>query len=72
MLCKLITNANGKLEKDVRIQNKNNSLIISKWDKHGCIQRTIINQFDEIDRSNRDVTNFINNNTNGDTNVTLE
>jgi hypothetical protein len=30
---KIITNANGKLEKDIRIQNKNNSLVISKWDK---------------------------------------
>ena len=34
---KLILNAEGKLEKDLRIYNKDNSLFIEKWDKNICL-----------------------------------
>jgi hypothetical protein len=36
IMCKLITNEEGVLEKDVRIYNKNNSLIIEKVHCTGC------------------------------------
>jgi hypothetical protein len=58
----LITDESGKLEKDVRIYNKNNSLVIEKIHKNKCFQRAFIHQFDEIDLSKRDVTNFMKNN----------
>jgi hypothetical protein len=43
----LITDESGKLEKDVRIYNKNNSLVIEKINKNKCFQRALIHQFDE-------------------------
>jgi hypothetical protein len=46
----------------VRIYNKNNSLVIEKIHKNKCIQRAIINHFDELNLSERDVTNFRKNN----------
>ena len=65
IISKLITNEDGVLEKDLRIYNKNNSLVIEKIRRNKCIQRAFINHFDEIDLSERDVTNF---NLNNDTN----
>ena len=71
-MCNLITNDNGVLENDVRIYNKNSSLIIEKVNFSGCFQRAIVTQFDEINLSKRDITNLISNNSLSDIKASLE
>jgi hypothetical protein len=55
----IITNADGFLDKDVRIMSEGNTFKIEKWDKNRCMSRVLTTHY-YLNRNpkDRDVTNF--------------
>lgn len=54
---KLITNADGLLDNDVRIFYKGGCLAVEKWEKNKCIQRMLLTHYQKNeDPKERDIT----------------